>query len=102
MKRLLGQFLVTLSVVALVFHFICWIIGIAGIIAAIVGLGWLAIIVCQRQDAARAREAQRQAGLRARADEQHNWVMAGRRARRLRGVSGRAPVVPVRTATEQT
>jgi lysylphosphatidylglycerol synthetase-like protein (DUF2156 family) len=77
MKRLLWQFFATLIIIAVLFHFIWWIAAIAGIIAAVVGLWWLAMMVCRDQDAALEREAQREAGLRARADEQHNWVMQG-------------------------
>jgi len=55
----------------------CSIVGIAAIIVASFGLWWLATIVCQRQDAAISREAQRQSGLGARVDQQHNWVMQG-------------------------
>ena len=75
MKRLAWQFLATLIVVAVLLHFIWWLAAIAAIIGAIVGLGWFLITVCQHQDAVLASEAQRQAALRIRADQQQAWVM---------------------------
>jgi hypothetical protein len=71
--RLLFQLVGTLLLVAWVMHFLGWIIGIAGLAAAV----WLGVRVYRASVAAAEAERRRQAEIRARADQQHNWVMQG-------------------------
>jgi hypothetical protein len=86
-KRLLGQFLAALIVVALVFHFIWWIIA-AGLF---IGGCWLSYRAYLRQGAVEAAEERRLEGIRARADEQHRWVISGD----VRGLYGEYPAAPL-------
>lgn len=69
----MGQFIVALCVVALVFKYFWW-------LAAAVGLCWVAKAI-QRQEeiqqAAAAALAASNAALAQRADQQHAWVYAG-------------------------
>ena len=73
MKRLLGQFICTLLVAAFVLHFIWWIIGAA----AVVGGVWLGTRMWLAQRAAGLAERQRLDAIRARADQQLRWMLAG-------------------------
>ena len=83
MKRLAWQFLGTLIVMALIYHFIWWIVGIAAVI-----LGVIAGVKCwQHYEVSAEAEAKRLAAIEARADEQHNWVMQGDE----RGLFGQYP-----------
>jgi hypothetical protein len=73
MKRLLGQFICTLLTVAFVLHFIWWIIGAA----ALVGGVWLGTRMWLAQRAADVAERKRLDAIRARADRQLRWMLAG-------------------------
>jgi len=73
MKRLLGQFICTLLLVALVLHFIWWIIGAA----ALVGGVWLGTRMWLAQRATDLAERKRLDAIRARADQQLRWMLAG-------------------------
>jgi hypothetical protein len=73
MKRLAWQFFATLIIVAVVLHFIWWIVAAVGLIALTVALLAVAFHLAGRVDA----RAARRAALAARADQQHRWVMAG-------------------------
>jgi nitrate/nitrite transporter NarK len=75
MKRLAAQFLATLVVVAVLWHFIWWLAATVGLIALTVLLLVAAFYLAHRVDARHARRA----ALRARADQQHAWVMQGDR-----------------------
>jgi hypothetical protein len=73
MKRLAAQFFGVLIVVAVLFHYVWWILAAVGIIALTLSLLVLSFYLAGRVDARAARLAR----LRARADEQHAWVMQG-------------------------
>jgi hypothetical protein len=73
MKRLAWQFFATLIIVAVVLHFILWIVAAVGIVALTVALLRLAFHLAHRVDV----RAARRAALAARADQQHTWVMQG-------------------------
>jgi hypothetical protein len=83
MKRLLAQFICTLVVVAVLFHFIWWIAAAAGLFALVGVLLAAGFYMADRVDA----KAARLAALRARADQQHRWVLQGDE----RGVYGQYP-----------
>jgi hypothetical protein len=87
MKRLFWQFFGTLIIVALVFHLIWWIVAAVGIAALTVSLLAAAFYAAHLVDA----RAARLAGLRARADQQHQWVMQGDE----RGIHGEFPAAPL-------
>jgi hypothetical protein len=87
MKRLLGQFICTLVVVAALWHFIWWIAAAAGLFALAGVLLAAGFYMADRVDA----KAARLAALRARADQQHRWVMAGDE----RGIYGEYPAAPI-------
>jgi lysylphosphatidylglycerol synthetase-like protein (DUF2156 family) len=82
--RLLWQFLATLIVVALVMKFIWWLI--AG--AAIILFGVVSVKAWEHHTASLDAEAKRLDAIRARADEQHTWVIQGD----PRGTYGNYPV----------
>jgi hypothetical protein len=73
MKRLLAQFICTLIVVAVLFHFIWWIVAAAGLFALAGVMLAAGFYMADRVDA----KAARLAALRARADQQHRWALAG-------------------------
>jgi hypothetical protein len=73
MKRLLGQFICTLLIVAFVLHFIWWIIGAA----AVAGGVWLVTRMWLAQRAADLVERKRLDGIRARADQHLDWYSRG-------------------------
>ena len=83
MKRLLAQFICTLIVGAVLFHFIWWIAAAAGLIALAAVLLITAFHMAHRVDA----RAARLAAIQARADQQHQWVLQGDE----RGVYGQYP-----------
>jgi hypothetical protein len=83
MKRLAAQFFATLVVVAVVFHYIWWILAAVGIIGLTVSLLVAAFYFADRVDA----HAARLAGFAARADEQHGLVLRGDE----RGIYGEYP-----------
>jgi cadmium resistance protein CadD (predicted permease) len=66
MKRLLGQFICTLLIVAFVLHFIWWIVGAGVVVAA----AWFAVRVRRAWLAADDAERRRRAEIAARADQQ--------------------------------
>jgi hypothetical protein len=73
MKRLLGQFICTLLIVAFVLHFIWWIVGAGVVIAA----AWFAVRMRRDWLAAEDAERRRRAEIAARADQQLRWMLAG-------------------------
>jgi hypothetical protein len=83
MKRLLWQFVATVVIVAVLWHFVWWLAAAVGIVALAVGLLVGAFYWAHRVDV----RYERRAGLAARADEQHRRVMSGDD----RGVYGKYP-----------
>lgn len=71
-------------IVALIIHFIWWILGFA----AVVALYYISRAVVRAQRAATEARAQYSAEIAARAEEQHRWVLEGDD----RGVYGQYPV----------
>jgi hypothetical protein len=71
--RLLFQLVGTLLLVAWVMHFLGWIIGIAGLAAAV----WMGLRIYRASAEADAADPRRLQEIRARADQQQNWVMQG-------------------------
>jgi hypothetical protein len=90
MKRLLGQFICTLLIVAFVLHFIWWIVGAGVVIAA----AWFAVRMRLAWLAAEDAERRRRAEIAARADQQQEWRLARRRSsRKVAGARRRPPCV---------
>jgi hypothetical protein len=87
MKRLLGQFLATLIVVAVVVHFICWIVAAVALAVVICGV----IVAWGAYESSAERIAKREAALITRGDQQHRWVIEGDE----RGVYGQYPAAPL-------
>ena len=75
-----GGFLGVLFLIALIIKFIWWIVGAA----VLVGLFFLGRAMARWYAKRSAEYARYSNALAARADEQHNWVLAGRRPRGLR------------------
>jgi lysylphosphatidylglycerol synthetase-like protein (DUF2156 family) len=73
MKRLLGQFICTLLIVAFVLHFIWWIVGAGVVVAA----AWFAVRVRRAWLVAEDAERRRRAEIIARADQHLRWMLAG-------------------------
>jgi nitrate/nitrite transporter NarK len=97
MKRLLWQFVATVVIVAVLWHFVWWIAAAVGIIALAVGLLVLAFYRAHRVDVRYERRAQ----LAARADQQHQWVMSGD-DRGIYGPGGAELMRSIRSADDPT
>jgi uncharacterized membrane protein len=87
MKRLVWQFLATLIIVALLLHFIWWIVAAA----ALIGFAVVCVMAWQHYTASRVADAKRIAAISARADQQHRLWMQGDD----RGLYGEYPAVPL-------